>query len=63
MEQAPYADPMPVIPEVNSMWDAQKALFTFTWDGQLSVADAQAKAMETYDTSLMMAGKSRFWAD
>ena len=63
MEQAPYADPMPVIPEVNSMWDAQKALFTFTWDGQLSVVDAQAKAMETYDTSLMMAGKSRFWAD
>jgi len=63
MEQAPYADPMPVIPEVNQMWDAQKALFTFTWDGQLSVEDAQAKAMETYDTSLMMAGKSRFWAD
>ena len=63
MEQAPYADPMPVIPEVNQMWDAQKALFTFTWDGQLSVEEAQAKAMETYDTSLMMAGKSRFWAD
>ena len=63
MEQAPYADPMPVIPEVNQMWDAQKALFTFTWDGLLSVDDAQQKAMDTYDTSLMMAGKSRFWAD
>ena len=63
MEQAPYADPMPVIPEVNQMWDAQKALFTFTWDGQLSVEAAQKKAMDTYDTSLMMAGKSRFWSD
>jgi arabinogalactan oligomer/maltooligosaccharide transport system substrate-binding protein len=63
MEQAPYADPMPVIPEVNQMWDALKALFTFSWDGQLSVEDAQAKAMETYDTALMMAGKSRLWAD
>jgi len=63
MEQAPYADPMPVIPEVNQMWDAQKALFTFTWDGQLSAEDAQKKAMDTYDTSLMMAGKSRFWSD
>jgi len=63
MEQAPYADPMPVIPEVNQMWDAMKALFTFTWDGQLSIEEAQAKAMETYDTSLIMAGKSRFWAD
>ena len=62
MEQAPYADPMPVIPEINHMWDAQKALFTFTWDGQLSVEDAQQKAMETYDTSLMMAGKSRSWS-
>ena len=63
MEQAPYADPMPVIPEVNQMWDSLKALFTFTWDGQLSVEDAQSKAMETYDTLLLMAGKSRLWAD
>jgi len=63
MEQAPYADPMPVIPEVNQMWDSLKALFTFTWDGQLSVEDAQTKAMETYDTLLLMAGKSRSWAD
>jgi arabinogalactan oligomer/maltooligosaccharide transport system substrate-binding protein len=63
MEQAPFADPMPVIPEVNQMWDAQKALFTFTWDRQLSARDAQKKAMETYDTALMMAGKSRFWSD
>jgi arabinogalactan oligomer/maltooligosaccharide transport system substrate-binding protein len=59
MEQAPYADPMPIIPEMAQAWDAQKALFTFTWDGQLSVSDAQKKAMETYDTALMMAGKSR----
>jgi arabinogalactan oligomer / maltooligosaccharide transport system substrate-binding protein len=63
MEQSPFADPMPVIPEVNQMWDALKALFTFTWDGQLSAEDSQKKAMETYDTSLMMAGKSRFWSN
>jgi arabinogalactan oligomer/maltooligosaccharide transport system substrate-binding protein len=63
LEQAPYADPMPIIPEVNQMWDALKALFTFTWDNQLSVSEAQEKAMETYDTALMMAGKSRFWSD
>ncbi|MDR1787233.1 MAG: maltose ABC transporter substrate-binding protein [Treponema sp.] len=59
MEQAPYSDPMPIIPEVNQMWDAMKALFTFTWDGQLSTEEAQKKAMETYDTALMMAGKFR----
>lgn len=63
MEQAPYTDPMPIIPEVNQMWDALKNLFTFTWDNQLSVSEAQKKAMETYDTALMIAGKSRFWSD
>jgi arabinogalactan oligomer/maltooligosaccharide transport system substrate-binding protein len=59
MEQAPFADPMPVIPEVQMMWDGLAELFTFTWDKQLSVADAQKKAMETYDLQLQMAGKSR----
>ncbi|MDR2521150.1 MAG: maltose ABC transporter substrate-binding protein [Spirochaetaceae bacterium] len=63
MEQAPFTDPMPVIPEVYQMWDAMKALFTFTWDGQLSAEAAQQKAMDTYDTALLMAGKSRSWAD
>ncbi|MDR2176464.1 MAG: maltose ABC transporter substrate-binding protein [Treponema sp.] len=58
-EQSPYADPMPIIPEVNQMWDALKNLFTFTWDNSLTTAQAQAKAMETYDTALQLAGKKR----
>jgi arabinogalactan oligomer/maltooligosaccharide transport system substrate-binding protein len=58
-EQAPFADPMPIIPEMNQAWDAQKALFTFTWDDQLSVPEAQQKAMDTYDIALSAAGKSR----
>jgi arabinogalactan oligomer/maltooligosaccharide transport system substrate-binding protein len=58
-EQAPFSDPMPVIPELAQAWDAQKALFTFTWDDQLTVPEAQKKAMETYDTLLAAAGKSR----
>jgi arabinogalactan oligomer/maltooligosaccharide transport system substrate-binding protein len=58
-EQAPYADPMPVIPEMSYAWDPIKALFTFTWDSQLTTAQAQAKAMESYDTNLTVAGKSR----
>jgi arabinogalactan oligomer/maltooligosaccharide transport system substrate-binding protein len=59
MEQAPYADPMPVIPEVQNMWNPMADLFTFTWDGDLTTAGAQKKAMDDYDTELMMAGKSR----
>jgi arabinogalactan oligomer/maltooligosaccharide transport system substrate-binding protein len=58
-EQAPYSDPMPIIPEMTQAWDAQKALFTFTWDDQLTVPEAQQKAMETYDTALAVAGKKR----
>lgn len=58
-EQAPYSDPMPIIPEMAQAWDAQKALFTFTWDNQLTIPQAQQKAMETYDTALAIAGKSR----
>ncbi|GHU01690.1 maltose-binding periplasmic protein [Betaproteobacteria bacterium] len=58
-EQSPYADPMPVIPEMSMAWDPLKALFTFTWDNQLTTAEAQANAMQSYDTSLAVAGKSR----
>jgi arabinogalactan oligomer/maltooligosaccharide transport system substrate-binding protein len=58
-EQAPFADPMPIIPEMAQAGDAQKALFTFTWDEQLTAPEAQTKAMETYDTNLSVAGKSR----
>jgi arabinogalactan oligomer/maltooligosaccharide transport system substrate-binding protein len=58
-EQSPYADPMPIIPEVSQMWDPLKALFTFTWDNTLTTGQAQAKAMADYDTSLQLAGKQR----
>jgi hypothetical protein len=50
---------MPIIPEVSQMWDALKNLFTFPWDNTLSISEAQAKAMETYDTALQLAGKKR----
>jgi len=57
-EQSPYSVPMPVIPEVNQMWNGLKNLFSFTWDGTLTPEEAQAKAMETYITELAAAGKS-----
>lgn len=57
-EQSPYTLPMPIIPEVNQMWDGLKNLFQFTWDGTLTPDEAQAKAMDTYRTQLAAAGKS-----
>lgn len=59
LEQAPYADPMPTIPEGDFMWTPLTNLFTFAWDNQLTTAAAQAKAIEEYDTLLQLAGKKR----
>jgi arabinogalactan oligomer/maltooligosaccharide transport system substrate-binding protein len=59
LEQAPYSDPMPIIPEMAQAWEAQKALFYYSWDKQFSVPDAQKRVMEIYDTALLMQGKSR----
>ncbi|GMO24285.1 MAG: extracellular solute-binding protein [Termitinemataceae bacterium] len=58
-EQSLYADPMPLIPEMQLAWDAQKELFLFTWDEMLTIPEAQKKAMETFDNKLKVAGKSR----
>ncbi|ABX42669.1 sugar ABC transporter substrate-binding protein [Lachnoclostridium phytofermentans] len=57
-EQSPYADPMPIIPEMSQAWDAIKNLFTFTWDNTLTSKEAQDKAMDTYKTALQAAGKT-----
>lgn len=57
-EQAPYADPMPIIPEMAQAWDAIKNLFTFTWDNMLTSKEAQDKAMDTFRTALAAAGKT-----
>ena len=62
MAQASYTDPMPVIPEVNMMWEPMGTLFTFTWDGLLSIEEAQNIAMRDYDLALLMAGRSRHWS-
>jgi arabinogalactan oligomer/maltooligosaccharide transport system substrate-binding protein len=57
-EQTPFTYPMPTIEEVAQMWDPLANLFTFTWDGELSIPDAQAKSLDTYTTLLAAAGKS-----
>jgi arabinogalactan oligomer/maltooligosaccharide transport system substrate-binding protein len=58
-QQSPFSTPMPSIPEVEHMWGPLDSLFIFTWNGDLSIAGAMDKAMETYDMELQMAGKSR----
>lgn len=48
--QAAFSYPMPVIPEIQYMWEPQAGLFKFVWNDELSIADSQKKAVEDYNT-------------
>jgi arabinogalactan oligomer/maltooligosaccharide transport system substrate-binding protein len=58
-EQSPYADPMPVIPEMAHAWDIQKNLFVSVWNNTQTIEAAQKTAMSAYDTALLLSGKRR----
>ena len=58
-EQAPFADPMPVIPEMAHAWEIQKNLFVSVWNNTQTIEAAQKTAMSAYDTALLMSGKRR----
>jgi arabinogalactan oligomer/maltooligosaccharide transport system substrate-binding protein len=47
-EQANFSYPMPVIKEIQFMWGPQADLFKFVWNGDLTIPEAQAKAIEDY---------------
>ena len=52
LEQAPYSYPMPTIPEIAFMWDPQRILFYYTWNGELSPEEVVKKATEDYFVAL-----------
>ncbi|MDR1788218.1 MAG: extracellular solute-binding protein [Treponema sp.] len=58
-EQSPFADPMPVIPEIAAIWGPLETLFGATWNKAAAIPDAQKAALDAYDTSLLLLGKSR----
>lgn len=47
--QAQFSYPMPSIPEIQFMWEPQANLFKFVWNGDLTIEEAQAKAVEDYN--------------
>ena len=55
-EQAPFSNPMPTIPEIDFMWEPIAALFTHTWNGALTIPEAQEHAMQMYIDLLAAAG-------
>jgi len=56
MEQTPYTVPMPIIPQVNQVWTPMSELFSFTWGDELTIPEAQERAMDTYRLLLSVAG-------
>ena len=59
--QTPYTFPMPTIPQVSMMWTPLGEMFSFTWSGDLTIPEAQARAMETYRMLLDIAGFDTDW--
>jgi arabinogalactan oligomer/maltooligosaccharide transport system substrate-binding protein len=56
LEQTPYTVPMPTIPQVNMVWTPISEMFNFTWSGELTIEEAQERAMDTYRLLLTVAG-------
>ncbi|MCL2202902.1 MAG: maltose ABC transporter substrate-binding protein [Defluviitaleaceae bacterium] len=54
--QSPFTVPMPLIPQVHSMWGPMEEMLSFVWDRDLSIPEAQTRAMESYTTLLAVAG-------
>ena len=55
-QQTPFTKPMPTIPQVTQLWTAMQELFSFTWSGELTIPEAQDRAMDTYRALLSMTG-------
>jgi len=60
LQQTPYTVPMPIIPEMSAFLTIMGETTMFTWDGQLTIPEAQARAMDSYETLINVSGKSIF---
>ena len=52
LEQAPYSQPMPSLPEMSSYWTAAESLYRPVWEGQMTPEEAAEKALADYNTAL-----------
>ena len=55
-KQTPYTVPMPIIPEVQAMWEGLRETFIYVWEKQLTPEEGAAKGMETYKVGLQSMG-------
>ncbi|MCL2604860.1 MAG: extracellular solute-binding protein [Defluviitaleaceae bacterium] len=55
-EQTPFTVPMPTISQINQVWGPWGDIINFTWNNELTVQQAQERAMESYRMLLNIAG-------
>jgi len=60
-DQSAYTFPMPTIRQVEQMWTPLGEMFSFTWSDDLTIPEAQERAMETYRMLLEVAGFDIDW--
>ena len=60
LQQTPYSVPMPMIPEISAFWPVMMDMLSFTWDGLLTIEQAQAKAMDDYELLMRAMGQSMY---
>ena len=60
LEQTPYTVPMPIIPEMSPFFTVMDETLMFAWDGQLTIPEAQARAMDSFEVLINVTGRSIF---
>lgn len=57
-QQSEFTVPMPQIPENNFFWVPMQQMLTSVWDKLQTIEEAQASAMDAYETLLQTGGKT-----
>ena len=60
LQQTPYTVPMPVLSEMSPFFVVMGETLEFVWEGQLTIPQAQARAMDSYEVLINITGKSIF---
>ena len=55
LEQAQYAQPMPILPEMSNYWGAAETMYRSVWEGLSTPEEAAEKALADYNAALELA--------
>ena len=58
--QTPYTENFPIVPEFNLIWGPIQEMMAYSWDGTLTIEEAQKKVMEDFEMLLNAGGQSMY---